>query len=170
MAFSAGRIGVALLLTAALAACMTPPSAMAPQVATVPPPPGAPAQVPPAQPMLPTPNPMYKVGEPYQIGGLWYYPKEQPDYDETGVASWYGTQFHGRLTANGEIFDRTAISAAHPTLPMPVNVRVTNLENGRIVVRVNDRGPFSRKGVSSICRNGPQTCSATSSGGRRACV
>jgi len=150
MALSAGRIGVALLLTAALAACMTP-NATTPQVATLPPPPGAPAQVPPAPPMLPMPNPMYKVGEPYQIGGLWYYPKEQPDYDETGVASWYGTQFHGRLTANGEVFDRTAISAAHPTLPMPVNVRVTNLENGRsIVVRINDRGPFKKGRVIDL--------------------
>ena len=90
-------------------------------------------------------NPDYKVGSPYQIAGVWYYPKEELDYDETGIASWYGTQFHGRLTANGEVFDRTIISAAHPTLPMPVNVRVTNLDNGRsIVVRINDRGPFVR--------------------------
>lgn len=89
------------------------------------------------------PNPVYKVGNPYQVGGLWYYPKEQADYDETGIASWYGIDYHGKLTANGEVFDRNAISAAHPTLPMPVNVRVTNLENGRsLVVRVNDRGPY----------------------------
>src|SRR6185503_15328434 len=108
----------------ALAACMTP-SPMGPQVASVPPPASSqpPAQIPPQQPMPPAPNPVYKVGDPYQIAGLWYYPKEQPDYDETGVASWYGTEFHGRLTANGEVFDRTAISAAHPTLPMPVNAR-----------------------------------------------
>ena len=86
---------------------------------------------------------IYKVGNPYQVAGVWYYPHEEPNYDETGIGSWYGTQFHGRLTANGEIFDRNTISAAHPTLPMPVNVRVTNLENGRsLVVRVNDRGPF----------------------------
>jgi len=86
----------------------------------------------------------YKVGNPYQIAGTWYYPKEQPDYDETGIGSWYGSQFHGRLTANGEIFDRNTITAAHPTLPMPVNARVTNLENGKsIVVRINDRGPFA---------------------------
>jgi rare lipoprotein A len=90
-------------------------------------------------------NPQYKIGEPYQIAGAWYYPREEPDYDATGIASWYGADFHGRLTANGEIFDRTVITAAHPTLPMPVNVRVTNLDNGRsIVVRVNDRGPFVR--------------------------
>ncbi len=85
----------------------------------------------------------YKVGQPYQVGGEWYYPQEDPLYDETGIASWYGAAFHGRKTANGEIFDRALISAAHKTLPMPVNVRITNLENGRaLVVRVNDRGPF----------------------------
>jgi rare lipoprotein A len=90
-------------------------------------------------------SPQYKVGNPYQIAGVWYYPREEPDYDQTGIASWYGADFHGRLTANGEIFDRAVISAAHPTLPMPVNVRVTNLDNGRsIVVRINDRGPFVR--------------------------
>jgi len=127
------------------------PNATGPQVATLPPPQMPPAQVPPAQPMPPGPNPMYKIGEPYQIGGIWYYPKEQPDYDETGIASWYGTEFHGRLTANGEVFDRTAISGAHPTLPMPVNVRVTNLENGRsIVVRINDRGPFMKGRVIDL--------------------
>ena len=93
--------------------------------------------------MMVVPNPIYKVGNPYQIAGIWYYPKEQPDYNETGIASWYGTEFHGRLTANGEVFDRNSVSAASPTLPMPVNVRVTNLENGRsLVVRVNDRGPY----------------------------
>ncbi len=104
-----------------------------------------PSAPPPAAPVPPrvTANPAYKVGNPYQVAGLWYYPKEQTDYDETGIGSWYGAQFHGMLTGNGEVFDRGAISAAHPTLPMPSNVRVTNLENGRsIVVRVNDRGPF----------------------------
>lgn len=96
-------------------------------------------------------NPQYKIGTPYQIAGVWYYPKEEPDYDQTGIASWYGTNFHGRLTANGEIFDRTEISGAHPTLPMPVNVRVTNLENGRsIVVRLNDRGPFVRGRIIDV--------------------
>ena len=85
----------------------------------------------------------YKVGKPYQIAGVWYYPKEDEHYDRTGIASWYGPQFHGKKTADGETFDQNAITAAHPTLPMPVLVRVTNLENGRsLVVRVNDRGPF----------------------------
>jgi rare lipoprotein A len=88
---------------------------------------------------------VYKVGIPYQIGETWYYPREQPDYDETGIASWYGPSFYGHATANGERFDANALTAAHRTLPMPVNVRVTNLDNGKsLVVRVNDRGPFSK--------------------------
>jgi rare lipoprotein A len=88
---------------------------------------------------------VYKVGAPYQIGDTWYYPSEQPDYDETGIASWYGPTFYGRSTANGEHFDAGALTAAHRTLPMPVNVRVTNLDNGKsLIVRVNDRGPFAK--------------------------
>jgi rare lipoprotein A len=94
---------------------------------------------------------IYKIGQPYQIEGTWYYPREQPDYDETGIASWYGPTFYGQHTANGEIFDASALTAAHRTLPMPVNVRVTNLENGRsIVLRVNDRGPFSRGRIIDV--------------------
>jgi rare lipoprotein A len=88
---------------------------------------------------------VYKIGEPYQVDGTWYYPREQPDYDETGVASWYGPTFYGKHTANGERFDADSLSAAHRTLPMPVNVRVTNLENGRsLIVRINDRGPYAK--------------------------
>ncbi len=88
---------------------------------------------------------VYRIGVPYQINGTWYYPHEQPDYDETGIASWYGPTFYGHRTADGEIFTADAITAAHRTLPMPVNVRVTNLENGKsLVVRVNDRGPFAK--------------------------
>jgi rare lipoprotein A len=86
----------------------------------------------------------YQVGSAYKIAGRWYEPKEDPDYDEVGLASWYGNSFHGRLTANGEIFDSASLSAAHPTLPLPSYVRVTNLDNDRsVIVRVNDRGPFS---------------------------
>jgi rare lipoprotein A len=86
---------------------------------------------------------VYKVGKPYQVAGRWYHPTYDPDYDETGTASWYGSQFHGRPTANGEVFDRDELSAAHPTLPLPSIVKVTNLANGRsMVLRVNDRGPF----------------------------
>ncbi len=86
---------------------------------------------------------VYKVGAPYQVGGRWYNPREQPDYDRIGVASWYGSDFHGRHTANGEIFDMHALTAAHPTLPMPSYAYVTNLSNDRtILVRINDRGPY----------------------------
>lgn len=85
----------------------------------------------------------YKVGNPYQINGIWYYPAEDYAYDETGIASWYGPGFHKERTANGETFNQEEVTAAHKTLPMPSLVRVTNLDNGRsIVVRVNDRGPF----------------------------
>ncbi len=85
----------------------------------------------------------YKVGKPYTIGGRTYFPAENPNYVAEGQASWYGKDFHGRKTANGEIFDMSSISAAHKTLPMPSYVRVTNLSNDRsIVVRVNNRGPY----------------------------
>ena len=88
----------------------------------------------------------YIVGKPYVVKGNRYSPKEDPSYDKNGVASWYGSTFHGRLTANGEVYDRDHLSAAHPTLPLPSYVRVTNLENGSsLIVRVNDRGPY-RKG------------------------
>ena len=85
----------------------------------------------------------YKVGNPYEINGIWYTPKVDPNYDATGIASWYGRDFHGRLTANGEVYDMYAVSAAHTTLPLPTWVRVTNLDNGRsLELRINDRGPF----------------------------
>lgn len=88
---------------------------------------------------------VYKVGAPYRINGKRYVPRKVDHYDVRGVASWYGELFHGRRTANGEIYDMEALSAAHPTLPLPSYVRVTNLRNGRsLVVRVNDRGPFAR--------------------------
>lgn len=96
---------------------------------------------------------VYKVGNPYETNGIWYYPREQPDYDETGIASWYGAEFHGRRTANGEVFDSNALTAAHRTLPLPVNVRVTNLDNGKsIVLRVNDRGPFARGRIIDVSK------------------
>lgn len=88
---------------------------------------------------------IYKIGTPYEIEGEWYYPQEDPKYDNVGIASWYGPKFHGRRTANGEIFDMDLMTAAHPTLPMPIRAKVTNLENGRsVIVRVNDRGPFAK--------------------------
>lgn len=98
-----------------------------------------------------SPAGVYKIGNPYQQDGVWYYPQEQPDYDETGIASWYGAEFHGRRTANGEVFDAASLTAAHRTLPMPVNVRVTNLDNGRsLMLRVNDRGPFSKGRIIDV--------------------
>ena len=84
-----------------------------------------------------------QVGRPYKIKGKWYYPKEEPGYDRVGQASWYGPNFHGRLTANGEVYDQYALSGAHPTFPLPSYARVTNLKTGKsVVVRVNDRGPY----------------------------
>lgn len=92
---------------------------------------------------IPKGNGRYHVGKPYVIAGVTYVPKEDPSYRADGIASWYGDAFHGRLTSNGEIFDMRAISAAHPTLPLPSYVRVTNKSNGKsLIVRVNDRGPF----------------------------
>jgi rare lipoprotein A len=85
----------------------------------------------------------YHVGKPYQVAGVWFKPKEQPNYDRKGTASWYGEDFNRRKTSNGEWFDMNRLTAAHATLPLPSYVKVTNLENGReVVVRVNDRGPF----------------------------
>ena len=95
----------------------------------------------------------YKVGDPYQIGGTWYYPKADYTYRETGIASWYGPGFHGRATANGDVFDQNALTGAHRTLPMPSMVRVTNLDNGRsIKVRINDRGPFKNGRLIDLSR------------------
>lgn len=83
------------------------------------------------------------VGKPYEVNGRWYTPADQPNYDETGIASWYGPNFDGKRTANGEVYDMNGVSAAHKTLPLPSLVEVTNLDNGKsMVVRVNDRGPF----------------------------
>jgi len=85
----------------------------------------------------------YRVGKPYTVAGRVYVPRENPNYREEGLASWYGDAFHGRLTANGEVFDMESLTAAHPTMPIPSYARVTNLSNGKsLVVRVNDRGPY----------------------------
>jgi rare lipoprotein A len=99
----------------------------------------------------------YKVGNPYQINGVWYYPRVDYDYVETGIASWYGPNFHGKKTANGETFDANIVSAAHRTLPLPSVVRVTNLDNGRSIrVRVNDRGPFAHGRIIDMSRQASQ--------------
>jgi rare lipoprotein A len=93
----------------------------------------------------------YRVGKPYQVAGRTYVPERDENYRAEGMASWYGSDFHGRLTANGEVYDKDGISAAHPTLPMPSYARVTNLSNGRsIVVRVNDRGPYAKDRVIDL--------------------
>jgi rare lipoprotein A len=95
----------------------------------------------------------YKVGNPYEIGGIWYHPKVDYAYVETGIASWYGPGFHGNETANGEIYDQNDLTAAHRTLPMPSVVRVTNLENGKsIKLRINDRGPFARGRIIDVSK------------------
>jgi rare lipoprotein A len=98
---------------------------------------------PPASPEHPVPDGVPKVGAPYQVSGRWYTPADDRDYDTVGMASWYGPGFHGQWTANGEYYDQNFVTAAHKTLPLPCYVEVTALETGRrIVVRVNDRGPF----------------------------
>ena len=103
------------------------------------------------------PQGIYKIGNPYQIKGVWYYPAVDYTYDETGIASWYGDPFHGRKTANGETYDMNALTAAHRTLPMPSAVRVTNLDNGRsMVLRINDRGPYARGRIIDLSRRSAQ--------------
>ena len=95
----------------------------------------------------------YKVGRPYKVAGRTYVPKDQPGYNKTGKASWYGDDFHGRLTANGEIFDMNTLTAAHPTLPLPSYARVTNLKNGRsVIVRINDRGPYAHNRIIDLSK------------------
>lgn len=125
------RLAASIAVAALSAACATTTPAPMPQAA--------------AQP--------YKVGKPYQVRGVWYTPKEDPGYDETGLGSWYGEQFHNRHTANGEVFDMNRLSAAHKTLPLPCLVEVTNLDNGRkLVIRINDRGPFVEGRIIDLSR------------------
>ncbi|PIT69044.1 septal ring lytic transglycosylase RlpA family protein [Bartonella tribocorum] len=93
------------------------------------------------------------VGKPYQIKGKWYYPENDPTYKRVGEASWYGSDFHGRLTANGEVYDMNLLTAAHPTMPLPSYARVTNLKNGSsLIVRVNDRGPFMKDRIIDLSK------------------
>jgi peptidoglycan lytic transglycosylase len=94
---------------------------------------------------------VYRVGSPYVVGGRVYVPEDNPRYAAVGLTSWYGSDFHGRMTANGEVFDLNGISAAHPTLPLPSYVRVTNLTNGKsLIVRVNDRGPYAHNRIIDV--------------------
>ena len=128
----------------ALAACASgarPPAIVAPPVVT------ADAE----------PEGIYKVGKPYQVEGVWYYPAEDYAYVQEGIASWYGSDFHGKRTANGERYNMDDITAAHPTLPMPSVVKVTNLDNGRTLkVTVNDRGPFHSKRIIDVSKKAAQ--------------
>jgi len=150
------RLPFATTLALAATACTTP-SRMPP-----PPPP-----LPPTVSVPPNAG-VYKIGQPYQVDNIWYYPREQPDYDETGIASWYGPTFYGHHTANGEMYDGDALTAAHKTLPMPVNVRVTNLENGKsLVVRVNDRGPYARGRIIDLSKRAAELLDVVETGTAR---
>ncbi|PAP93069.1 MAG: septal ring lytic transglycosylase RlpA family protein [Mesorhizobium sp.] len=94
-----------------------------------------------------------QLGKPYQVRGKWYYPKEDKRYAKMGLASWYGEAFHGRLTANGEVYDMTHLTGAHPTMPLPSYARVTNLKTGSsIIVRVNDRGPYHEGRIIDVSK------------------
>jgi rare lipoprotein A len=141
-------IGVILLLIAValLGGCSTVPAKRNPFA-------GVGSPVYPGSGPLPKGGGRYFLGEPYEVAGWKYYPREDPTYDKVGHASWYGPQFHRRMTSNGEWFDMDYLSAAHPTLPLPSYARVTNLENGRtVVVRVNDRGPFVGDRIIDLSR------------------
>ena len=106
-----------------------------------------------------------RVGKPYQIGGKWYTPAVNSDYDEVGIASWYGPGFHGRPTANGEKFNENGISAAHTTLPLPSYVMVTNLDNGKqLYVRINDRGPFEDDRILDLSKRAAELLGSKNTG------
>lgn len=133
---------IAVAGSLALAACGGQP-----RIANIPSSPGK------SKPRGPVSDWPVKIGNPYQVLGQWYYPKDEADYDQTGIASWYGPGFHGLNTANGEAYDMDMLSAAHKTLPLPSYVEVSNLENGRkLVVRVNDRGPFVSDRIIDLSR------------------
>jgi rare lipoprotein A len=139
------RIGAVLACSLALANCGKGPTSNKYGVAA------SPRMVEPGEP-VPKGGGRYSVGKPYVIAGKTYVPEENAQgYSASGIASWYGEDFHGRKTSNGEIFDMHSIAAAHPTLPLPSYVRVTNLKNNRsLIVRVNDRGPFHEGRVIDV--------------------
>jgi rare lipoprotein A len=134
-------VGAAAICALALAACSSSPTSFGgidPRYGVA----ASPRVVEPGQP-VPKGGGVYRVGQPYMVAGRMYYPQADPNYRAEGLASWYGEDFHGRLTANGEVYDMHSLSAAHPTLPMPCYARVTNLNNRRsVIVRINDRGPY----------------------------
>lgn len=148
---SSSRAAAALGLALLVASCGVP----RPERPTPRPRLGSP--VPPPKPRGPAADLPVKVGKPYQVGGVWYAPADDPGYDEVGLASWYGAQFHGGQTANGEQFDMDRVGAAHKTLPLPSYVEVTALDTGRtIVVRINDRGPFVTNRIIDLSRRSAQ--------------
>jgi rare lipoprotein A len=150
------RLVLVALLGLALSACAEEP--VAPPVAEAP---------------VPVERPVgeYKIGKPYNVRGIWYYPKVDYDYRETGIASWYGPGFHGKRTANGEIYDQMELTAAHRTLPMPSLVRVTNLENGRsLLVRINDRGPFKNGRIIDLSFRAAQLLDIVAAGTSKVAV
>jgi rare lipoprotein A len=123
-----------------------------------------PAEPPPVArlPRLEGQHGMLKFGKPYQVAGNWYYPTPGAGYDEEGIASWYGPDFNGKSTANGETYNMHHLSAAHPTLPMPCYVEVTNASNGRtLVVRVNDRGPYKHGRILDLSKRAAQLLGVT---------
>ena len=138
---------VSVLLVLLVAGCTTC------EVASLPPPLPEPEAPPPPVVKKAKPKGAFRVGEPYKVAGVLYTPSFDWDYAEQGNASWYGAPFHGRLTANGELYDQNELTAAHQTLPLPSVVRVTNLENGRsLVLRINDRGPFIKGRILDVSR------------------
>jgi rare lipoprotein A len=115
-----------------------------------------------------TSHPTYKIGAPYTVNGVTYYPRVDYGYDKVGMASWYGEQFEGRHTANGEVFDLNELTAAHTTLPLPTIVEVINLDNNRSLrIRVNDRGPFARGRIIDLSRRAAQLLGFERSGTAR---
>lgn len=154
LAATAWRLGVLAAAALLLASCgMAPPRIAGSQK---PKEKFSTAEYGPASPKLAavTPAPKggyYKVGGAYSVAGRTYIPSDNPLYSAVGLASWYGDAFHGRLTANGEVYDVASVTAAHPTMPLPSYARVTNLSNGRsMIVRVNDRGPFARDRIIDV--------------------
>jgi rare lipoprotein A len=112
-----------------------------------------------------TPHPTYKIGAPYTVKGITYYPRVDYAYDQTGTASWYGEAFQGQYTANGEVYDLNQLTAAHTTLPLPSIVEVINLQNNRALrIRVNDRGPFAKGRIIDLSRRAAQLLGFESAG------
>lgn len=106
-----------------------------------------------------------QLGKPYQVRGKWYYPKEDRGYAKVGLASWYGEAFHGRLTANGEVYDMTHLTGAHPTMPLPSYARVTNMKTGSsVIVRVNDRGPYHDGRIIDVSKRAAEMLDYANSG------